>query len=420
MKVCFVLPYAYPLLDPGARGRFGGAEFRAVTFGRALARLPGFDVAFAVGDQGQPHRQRIDDIEVYSVRDDPSWDDRLLERLRGSFHSESRFPWFTIERWRPGLAWEVPAALACLTVRAIRRQVQRRRFDDPARRRVLEEIGADVYASFGAHHVTAEVVAFCRRRGRRSVLFISSDYDLLDEYQPGSRFRNIYDELGHVCHYGLAHADLIVAQTARQQALLRDRFGRSSTLIRNPIDLTQTVPRPHRRPGEGFALWIGKADDYKRPELCIELALRCPEVPFTMIINRAAPNVFETVLTQAPTNVEVVEQVPLAQITDYYRRAAVLVNTSAYEGVPNAFLQAGLCGLPVVSLVADPDGMLSVGRCGFCAGGDLGELAAEVRRIWENGNEEYSQNIGNYVERHHDLAGRTAELARALSLLADR
>jgi glycosyltransferase involved in cell wall biosynthesis len=421
MKVCFVLPYAYPLFDPAAGGRFGGAEFRAVTFGRALAKLPGFEIAFAVRDQGQPHRQRIDEIDIFTMPDEPGWGQGLMDRVRGSFRAVPNFPWLQIQSWRPGLAWELPSAAACLAARAVRRQVHRRRFDNPSRRRVLDEIGADVYASFGTHHVAAEVIAFCRRRGCRSVLFVSSDYDLLAEYHQGSRFLNIYGELGHICHFGLARADVIVAQTAQQQVLLRERFRRSSVLIRNPIDLARARPLPLRRPGEGFALWIGKADDYKRPELCLELARRCPQVPFTMVINRAASNVFEAVSSQAPPNVELVEQVPLAQMDDYYRRAAVLVNTSAYEGLPNAFLQGGMCGLPVVTLVVDPDGMLSAGCCGFCAGGDLGAMATEVTRIWQGARkaEEYSRNIRAYVERHHDLAGRTAELARTLTDLAD-
>ncbi|HUY31710.1 MAG TPA: glycosyltransferase family 4 protein [Pirellulales bacterium] len=419
MRICFVLPYAYPLFEPGAGGRFGGAEFRAVSFGRQLAGMAGYEIAFAVRDQGQPHRQRIDGIDVFTMPDDTSWDRRLLDRLRGSIHAESRFPWLKIDRWRPGLAWELPAAVACLAARALRRQVQERRFANPARRRVLEEIGADVYASFGTHHVTAEVVAFCGRRRCRSVLFVSSDYDLLEQYHRGSSLRNIYGERGHVCHFGLAHADLIVVQTARQQALLQNRFGRSSVLIRNPIDLCQPAPPPARRPAEGFALWIGKADDYKRPELCLELARRCHEIPFMMIVNRAAPNVFETVSAQRPPNVEMVEQVPQSQIDDYYRRAAVLVNTSAYEGMPNTFLQAGMHGIPVVTLVVDPDGMLSASRCGFCAGGDLEAMAADVTRIWRGADEavEFSRNIRAYVERHHDLAGRAAELDRALTNL---
>jgi glycosyltransferase involved in cell wall biosynthesis len=416
MRVCFVLPYAYALFDPGTGGRFGGAEFRAVSFGRALARLPGFEVAFAVIDQGQPHRQRFGDIDVFTMPEAVNCEQRLIDRLRGSVHPESRFPWVKIDRWRPRLVWELPAAAAGLAVREVRWRVYLRRFDNPPRRRVLDEIGADVYASFGAHHVTSEVVAFCRRR-RRSVIFVSSDYDLLAEYHRGSRFRNIYGELGHVCHYGPAHADLIVAQTVQQQALLRERWGRSSVLIRNPIDLANAPPPSNRRPGEGFALWVGKADASKRPELCLELARRCPQVPFTMVINRAAPNVFETVSSRSPPNVELVEQVPPALIDDYYHRAAVLVNTSAYEGLPNAFLQAGMCGLPVVTLVVDPDGMLSAGHCGFCAGGHLDAMAAEVTRIWRDGDEELSRNIRCYVERYHELAARTAELARALNEL---
>ena len=48
MRVAFVSLAAHPVLDPAAPGGIGGAEVRAVTLARALARRGPYEVHFVV------------------------------------------------------------------------------------------------------------------------------------------------------------------------------------------------------------------------------------------------------------------------------------------------------------------------------------------------------------------------------------
>ncbi|MEX0713589.1 MAG: glycosyltransferase family 4 protein [Pirellulales bacterium] len=393
-------------------------------FALGLAALADYEVSFAVFDQGQPTRERIEGIALFTLPRSRSLDERWLPHLRERVHRREGFPWLSVESVSGGsaaLLWELPLAAALRAIEPLRRRLYLQRLDYPPRRRALAAIDADVYCTLGTHHITAEVVAFCRRRRRKSLLLLSSDYDLLTQYYSGSRERNIYGEVGHVCHYGLAGSDRIIAQTDYQRALLKSRFGRESDLVANPIDLSDTPPPAPRAAREGHALWVGKADDYKRPELCLELADRCPGIPFKMIVNRAAEGRFERVVEARGPNVEVIEQVPPHKMGGFFRGAAVLVNTSAYEGFPNTFLEAGKFGVPVVSLVADPDGFLSKHGCGIAAGGSLDRMAEALRLLWSGGPsaERFSQNIRTYVETHHDRAKCVADFEAVVRQLGD-
>jgi glycosyltransferase involved in cell wall biosynthesis len=155
--------------------------------------------------------------------------------------------------------------------------------------------------------------------------------------------------------------------------------------------------------------------------LCLELAERCPEIPFTMILNRRYADVFDEVQRRRPANVRIVERVPHAEIGQYFRRARALVSTSSavWEGFPNTFLQAGAAGAVVLSLEVDPDGLLARHGCGLAAGGSLDRLAGDLRRVWSDAPlaASLAARMRAYIESYHALDGRIAELEAMLRSL---
>ncbi len=425
LRVCFVAPGAYPLFDPAVRQPIGGMETRSVLFARELAKRPGFDVHFLVTDFGQPAVQRLDGV---TVRIDPTerrfheYCQSLVARqrwhacqVRECLPRVPHFPWFRVARLRPDVLWHA-AAVGAWMIRFRYFPPERYRFDrvgltDP--RDVFGEIAADVCIGFGTSHVTAQMVASCKKFGQTSVLFLASDLNLSEQYRPGSTEKDPEGEVAGVCYYALAEADYILVQTEHQRRLLKERFGREGVVIRNPLCMDDAWDGQNDRHNRDCVLWVGRADRHcKQPHLCVELARRFPQWPFVMVMNPRHPEVFDRIQRSLPPNVQLIERVPAAEMPAWYRRARVFVNTSSFEGVPNTILQAGKYGSPVVSLLVDPDGMFSRHGCGLVAGGDFDRLAEQLQTLWLQDQQALAlaRRMMEYLHSRHEAAGRVAEL----------
>jgi glycosyltransferase involved in cell wall biosynthesis len=275
-----------------------------------------------------------------------------------------------------------------------------------------------VTCCFGNNCISAQIIADCRRAGVQTVLCIASDDDLAHDYRPDEMSLNDYQTPRWMAHFALENADHVFVQTECQLRTLESRFGRRGELIRNPVDISaddrlQWPARAERN----VVLWIGRSDTFhKQPLLMLDLAKRCPDLPFLMILNKTNGDVFDAVQAQRPSNLAIVERVPHQEIWDYYRRARVFVSTSAYEGFPNTFLQCAAAGVPVASLAVDPEGILSRHGCGLLAGGSLEELERNVRALWTDAElaESHALTFHRYALAHHGL---NSQVERFESLL---
>jgi glycosyltransferase involved in cell wall biosynthesis len=123
----------------------------------------------------------------------------------------------------------------------------------------------------------------------------------------------------------------------------------------------------------------------------------------------------------APANVELIPRFPYGDEEAIYSRACVFLNTSSFEGFPNALLQAARFGVPIVSAAVDPDGFIRRTGSGIVAGSDPGQLADAIRRLvgdhaqWES----CSKAISAYV-RQHEISACVAGLAEQLVELSRR
>lgn len=276
----------------------------------------------------------------------------------------------------------------------------------PDRMRTYDAVDADVYISFGANDLTAELTAFCRLNDRRMILVAASDSDFHDSYFHGSNIRNYYGDVGDRCHFAIMRTHRLVTQNVRQRQLAADMFHRQSTIIANPIDTSigDNPGRPFEQ--RKHLLWIGKADNTKQPDIFVEIAKRLPEVAFLMVLNPSHTDIETAVKANAPANLTIVPGVARSEVPLLMEQAFALVNTSRFEGYPNTFLEAYRAGAAVVSLNVDPNDILTQEGCGVLAAGDFESLVEGCRRMATDANAwNRAAAAGRaYVLREHDQA----------------
>jgi glycosyltransferase involved in cell wall biosynthesis len=407
LRVCVVALNAYPAIDPRAPGGIGGIETRSWLFARGLARQPETEVTFVVRHWQPLLREEYEGVRVRLIRD------RLYpmrESLTLRLQRSPQFPWVKLKEPKLSDALYLPLLAA--------RKALVRRPDPLQPSPFYQQIDADVFLTFGVQSNSAAVIASAHANKKPAVLFLGSDSDLDERYLSDSGFVSTYRDSAAACLWTIRQADRILCQTQRQQDLLASRFERTAVIVRNPIDLEDWdagLQRPVSPEIAGglarYILWVGRAEgEHKRPMTLIDVARRCPELNFLMILNRRDDVVEAEVRRAAPANVRIVERIPFRDMPGVMRQAAALANTSALEGFPNTYLQAAASAVPVVSLNVEPE-FLAESRAGWCMGGDLEMFAERLRNCWRDGpSAEDRACARRYVDDRYSLARQSEQL----------
>lgn len=363
--VCFVAPYAWPVLSRDPRIQVvGGAEVQQCILARLLAGA-GYRVSMITYDHGQPAVASVDGVSVHK-----------------SFREHAGIPVLRFLHPRVSTMW-----------------------------RVMREVDADVYYQRSSAMWTALIAEFCRRHGKRSIYAGASDrdFDIGQEQIRLARDRWLYRR-------GLRRVDRIVVQNPYQLESCRRNHGRDPILIPSCYELPADA-----RPGQDdCVLWVGTIHGYKRPEWLLDIAARLPHRRFVMVGGPSAgarykAGYLEAVRERAAQlpNVQFTGFLPLAEVERWFDRARVLVSTSVYEGMPNVFLQAWARGVPTIATV-------DVGAPVNTVFGDPQQGAEKLERLFTDGAlwQRASADSSDYFRRNHSPGEVLARYARLLAELA--
>jgi glycosyltransferase involved in cell wall biosynthesis len=237
---------------------------------------------------------------------------------------------------------------------------------------------------------------FCKIKKKKTIFIGQIDNDVNPDYLKKENLFSYY-----IFRIGLNWTNLIIAQNRNQQKGFMKHYKRESIIIPNIL----TLPVSKKQTEKTFILWVGNTLPKKRPELFIQLAQNFPNYIFKMIVapTDAVPDDYNIKKkAKKIDNLDYIGYVPFAEISEYFKRACLLVSTSEKEGFPNIFLQAWQHQTPVVSLSINPDGIIDTHNLG-CHSKTFNTLIRDVKKIMEDNKLRFDMGINckEYVNNYH-------------------
>jgi glycosyltransferase involved in cell wall biosynthesis len=266
--------------------------------------------------------------------------------------------------------------------------------------RALGAADARVVIVRTASPVVGVAAAWAKLHRRRMIFSSANNFDFALDRISSRAHRALY-------RLGVRLADAVVVQSEDQLALAARAFPSLRRLVQIPsfAELTPPAAAADRDRPDSF-LWFARLVDYKQPLLYVELARAVPDARFRMIPVPEKPSPALAALhaaARAAPNLDVLEPVRHEHLSELIRRAAAVVNTSTFEGMPNAFLEAWAHGVPVLTLQFDPDGVVERNGLGVSAGGSWERFVDGARELWKarDRRDELSRRVRSYVETIH-------------------
>lgn len=245
-------------------------------------------------------------------------------------------------------------------------------FDTPMLFKALKAISPEIiYQRVGGVY-TGVAAYYAKLNNCRMIWHVSSDTDVMpfsiDKRDSGPKAVRFIEK--KFLEYGMAHSDVIIAQTYQQATMLESYYGLSETKV---------IPNYHMAPNVVekvddliTVVWVSNIKPMKRPEIFLRLASDLkfvPHVRFLMIGRGGESKWHRKVLQEidAIGCIEYLGEIPNEEVNACLEQCHVLVNTSSFEGFPNTFIQAWLRSVPVVSLEVNPDDVLETQGVGYCS-----------------------------------------------------
>jgi glycosyltransferase involved in cell wall biosynthesis len=359
MKICFISPKAYPVIDSKVKANFGGAEVQVTLLAKELAKNKENQVSLIVADYGQQ------EVEI-----------------RGGVRVIKTF------KWTEGFFSQIKKLLRALRKVASRVYIQRT---------------LSLFSGFLAFLVWL--------RGGKFIFMLSSDV------QADGRDR-LYKKLGGRISLKLLFrfSALVIVQNNYQKEQFRKKIPPGKVFLLPSSGKIPLHPPQESVKKREFILWMSRITSNKQPEAFLELARKFPQEKFLMVGKAATgeKGYFKKIKgkTGGCENIEYMDHIPFEKIDDYFLQAKLFINTSGFEGFPNSFVEATKCGVPIVSLQVDPDGIINKNQLGFCCEGNRELMKQRVGDLLKDATLYYrmSSNAYQYARERHDLEKNALKL----------
>jgi len=312
-SICFISPYAFPLLIPNGMGAgAGGAERQFFLFGEELVRL-GWRVSFITNHPAPENKQQKTVLPVYTCS---------FSYLGGS-NLQMPSDWLSLFK-------------------------------------SMKKVNSDYYVIKVPGHLLTPLSFFCRFFNKKLVFWGQMTFDA----NPSLRRVNAF--AGWLQDWGVKRTNIVIAQTQEQQYGFLKSYGIKSSVVPSICKQLSSATSsalfvPDSSSHTIDVLWAGNSALKKRYEVVVKLARLMPEIVFGLAMNISDPKRFVQAKRDCQTipNMIFLGMVPPAKMETIFSQTTIFLNTSTQEGFPNTFLQAWMNGMAVVSLCIDPDNVIT-------------------------------------------------------------
>lgn len=218
---------------------------------------------------------------------------------------------------------------------------------------------------------------------------------------------------------GLRSADVIAIQHGHQRTRLSPRLRNRAAHVPNLLCSIKVAARALEETAFD-AIWVAKIRPEKQLEHFLNLAAALPDLKFA-VVGGFDPTVSEQLRASLEARLAGLENLAFLgprraeDVIALLIKSRVLVNTSRSEGFPNTMLEAWSVGVPVVSLLVDPGGVIEREQLGFVSRTET-QLRHDVSSLTRT--ESLNQRLGGnglaYVRRRHSLSTVCEALTIAL------
>lgn len=273
--------------------------------------------------------------------------------------------------------------------------------------KIIRQEKPEVLMQHGLTLFSCLLALYCKIYKIKFVFMFAHDIEISGYYQSSQEKAFLFRLL-------LSYATLLVTQNQIQKKNLVDAYGINSHLM-----YVGLKKKENEAVLKDVVLWVARCDPWKQPEIFIRLAKSIPNQKFVMICPTVDPVYFSKIKKVAGEiqNLEFVDFVPFQETWNYFQRAKIFVNSSTFEGFPQTFVQAVSCGVPVVSLVVDPDGFISKYQCGVVCEGDEIKLFKAIQSLLNDNQllSNLSNSSAKYGAENHSISLNVSSLISKIS-----
>jgi glycosyltransferase involved in cell wall biosynthesis len=350
-KICFFSPQSYEFFLKTKQVTHGGAELQMYFLAKKLSEISDFQILFFVGNYEQPKIEIVDNVKLIRTIQIEKKENIFMKFLKS-------------------------VKLFFLLIK----------------------FNSDVIISTTSNSIVGVIsvykTIFRKKHIHRTAHLIDVDNTWISQNQL----------LGKIYKFGLFKANKIITQNKEHQNLLLKNYNLKSEILKNCFQISEI-----KKVLKFDFLWIGRFENWKNPQLFVELANKISDYKFVMICPYSKSDFENWKLLKNEAdkhkNLTFIEKVPFYEIQEYFNQSAIFVNTSTSEGFPNIFLQAALAKLPIISLNVNPDNFITDYNCGIYCENSFEKLLESLKYLIENKIEisEKGENSFSYLKENHDI-----------------